>query len=361
MDFWTHYSKFTRAEPKTPQVGVIYAKSALGSERQYRNVAIDFTKGALVLSMVLYHWLNYFVSPDGYHYRYLRYVTPSFIFVTGFLISGIYLTRYDWRDPAVSMRLLARGLKLIILFTVLNVLLGLTGIRHVGGEAVTLQRFIESASSVYLTGTSRAAAFWVLLPIGYILVLVASMLTLADQFGLSIRLVTVFLLTGTLIADSLYGMPTTISLMVFGILGMICGFIPISCINTCVKSILLISVIYTIYLLIVSFIGNPYLTQLIGVPLTCLVFYVYGATVDCSSRIWRLIVELGKYSLFGYLAQFAILQLLVNFIHGYQSIYIIAFAALLAGISLTILSVIALDSLRRRSHCVDIIYRAIFS
>src|SRR5439155_17798294 len=32
--------------------------------------ALDFTKGALVLFMVLYHWLNYFVSPQGEMYRY---------------------------------------------------------------------------------------------------------------------------------------------------------------------------------------------------------------------------------------------------------------------------------------------------
>lgn len=45
--------------------------------------ALDFTKGALVLTMVLYHWLNYFVGVTGYYYRYLHFLTPSFIFITG--------------------------------------------------------------------------------------------------------------------------------------------------------------------------------------------------------------------------------------------------------------------------------------
>ena len=44
--------------------------------------ALDFTKGALVLIMVLYHWLNYFYGPRGDVYRYLRFLTPSFIFIT---------------------------------------------------------------------------------------------------------------------------------------------------------------------------------------------------------------------------------------------------------------------------------------
>src|SRR6184192_3526731 len=57
-----------------------------------RNSALDFTKGMLVLLMVLYHWLNYFVASEGDFYRYLRFVTPSFIFITGFLISNVYLS-----------------------------------------------------------------------------------------------------------------------------------------------------------------------------------------------------------------------------------------------------------------------------
>ena len=60
-----------------------------------RDTAIDFTKGALVLFMVLYHWLNYFLGPHGQYYDYLRFLTPSFIFITGFMISQIQLHRYD--------------------------------------------------------------------------------------------------------------------------------------------------------------------------------------------------------------------------------------------------------------------------
>src|SRR5271169_6764755 len=41
--------------------------------------ALDFTKGTLVLVMVLYHWLNYFVGSQGSFYRYLSFLPPSFI------------------------------------------------------------------------------------------------------------------------------------------------------------------------------------------------------------------------------------------------------------------------------------------
>src|SRR5215471_992008 len=78
-----------------------------------RDTAIDFTKGVLVLFMVLYHWLNYFVGNDGRYYDYLRFLTPSFIFITGFMISQIQLRRYDSSGRSLSKRLFVRGLKLL--------------------------------------------------------------------------------------------------------------------------------------------------------------------------------------------------------------------------------------------------------
>ncbi|HEY1462593.1 MAG TPA: hypothetical protein VGF44_04170, partial [Terriglobales bacterium] len=50
-----------------------------------RNPALDFTKGFLVLLMVVYHWFNYFVGPQAGVYKYIRFLTPSFIFITGFI------------------------------------------------------------------------------------------------------------------------------------------------------------------------------------------------------------------------------------------------------------------------------------
>ena len=85
-----------------------------------RITALDFTKGVLVLFMVLYHWLNYFISPTGDFYRYLRFLTPSFIFITGFLISHVYFTKYGWASSQVSKRLAIRGLKILGVFLILN-------------------------------------------------------------------------------------------------------------------------------------------------------------------------------------------------------------------------------------------------
>src|SRR5215475_10691908 len=83
--------------------------------------ALDFTKGALVLIMVLYHWINYFIGPQWEYYFYLRFLTPSFIFITGFMVSNVYLSKYDPADRRLPRRLLTRGIKLLAIFVALNV------------------------------------------------------------------------------------------------------------------------------------------------------------------------------------------------------------------------------------------------
>src|SRR5215813_5460686 len=82
--------------------------------------ALDFTKGALVLIMVLYHWINYFIGPQWPYYFYLRFLTPSFIFITGFMISHVYLAKYEVTDLRLPRRLFIRGLKLMGIFLALN-------------------------------------------------------------------------------------------------------------------------------------------------------------------------------------------------------------------------------------------------
>ena len=90
------------------------------SAKSARIPALDFTKGALVLIMVLYHWINYFIGNQWGYYRYLRFLTPSFIFIAGFMISNVYLSKYAAADPRLSKRLLIRGIKLMAVFLVLN-------------------------------------------------------------------------------------------------------------------------------------------------------------------------------------------------------------------------------------------------
>src|SRR5262249_39457158 len=142
MTLASHIAAKGSASPHTATTAdVTYSRVKVGTAAQPtialatlptrgRIASFDFIKGPLVLVMVLYHWLNYFVGLQWSGYRYLRFLTPSFIFITGFLVSYIYLAKYSYDDPRLRRRLVRRGGKLLLLFVLLNVVADRTlGIR----------------------------------------------------------------------------------------------------------------------------------------------------------------------------------------------------------------------------------------
>src|SRR5271170_5221971 len=111
----------TESQANRTAVQALDVQATTSVPKPQRISALDFTKGTLVLIMVLYHWINYFVGPQWEYYQYLRFLTPSFIFITGFMISNVYLSKYDAAGPRLSKRLFTRGLKLMAIFLALNV------------------------------------------------------------------------------------------------------------------------------------------------------------------------------------------------------------------------------------------------
>lgn len=59
-----------------------------------RDVSLDFVKGILVIVMVIYHVMNYFSTAGPDSFGYVRFVTGSFIFVSGYIISTFYERKY---------------------------------------------------------------------------------------------------------------------------------------------------------------------------------------------------------------------------------------------------------------------------
>jgi uncharacterized membrane protein len=136
--------------------------------------AIDFTKGTLVLIMVLYHWMNLFLTVDGSVYRYLRFLTPSFIFIAGFLISKVYLPQNEMSGWRIPKRLLVRGIKLLGIVLLLNLGVQAMHLNSFDKEALGGRGFVWA----FLTG-DPPVAFSVLVPIAYVLILSAPLLVVA--------------------------------------------------------------------------------------------------------------------------------------------------------------------------------------
>ena len=338
-----------------------------------RIAALDFTKGMLVLFMVLYHWLNYFVSDHGDFYKYLRFVTPSFIFITGFLISNIYLSKYDLRDPGLAKRLAVRGLKIMGVFVVLNLIISQVVRQSYNGQTIGGAWSWQNLSAIYLSGntavaTGKVAAFYILVPISYLLLVGAGLIAVSHYkyvflyaFGLLLSVVLVLEWYGIKIPN--------LELLAIGLLGISVGYIPIAKINALAAHPYFIVLGYLAYLAAITKWNVIYPLQIVGVGLNVLVIYLWGTTGDKASNTtgndtgyWRrAAILLGKYSLVGYIVQIVFLQMLYKGFHSLELGLSARLACFLAAIVLTVLSVEILHRARGKSAPIDGLYRAIFS
>jgi peptidoglycan/LPS O-acetylase OafA/YrhL len=326
-----------------------------------RNSALDFSKGVLVLVMVLYHWLNYFHGP-GDIYRYLRFLTPSFIFITGFLISNVHLSRYGSSDARLAKRLMGRGAKILVVFVFLNVAIALL-FPHNGRVSFSLESFastfVGGSGTAPLTG--KAAAFPILVPIGYLLIISAGLVMLSRYYKGAFKLACgIFFLLVLVLRVSGHG-SINVELLAIGSLGILFGYIPIENISAVAKKSGALLLAYVAYTAAITLWDVPYPLQVVGVCLTLVLIYGQGTRWDERIAFYRMIVTLGKYSLFGYVAQIALLYAIYKaFTHLGQSVamLVLSFAAAFA---LTVVTVEAVDWARPKVSAVDWLYKLVFA
>lgn len=326
-----------------------------------RNRALDFTKGILVLFMILYHWVNYFGGAKDSIYTYLRFIPPSFIFLAGFVIANVYPVKYGLSGRGVYVRLVTRGLKLLILFTLLNVTSNMLFTRSYKGAMPGVAGFISEAATIYIAGSAKAS-FGVLVPISYLLILSAGIF-LAIQFQrYSVHLICAALFVCIAILDVHGFSSPNLSLMAIGVLGMVFGFFPIEKVNEWVGHPYIIGVLNLGYIVAISIWGVDRFLQVIGMCLSVMLIYLAGVRSSALDEIRSPIVLLGQYSLFGYVAQIGLLQLLEKCLpylnlHDWP-LWITSFVGAFA---LTIITVKLAHEFRAKSHIADWLYRAAFS
>ncbi len=326
-----------------------------------RNEALDFTKGSLVLLMVFYHWFNYFVSLESEVYRYLRFLTPSFIVITGFLVSSVYLARYGSISTKTSVRLLQRGTKLLVLFTLLNLVASLIVQQNYNGAPVLgVTAFFRNAYEIYVTGNGRAA-FDVLVPISYFLILAPLILLLAQWLKLSLHLVAGAALVTTTVAGVMGLSSINLELFTMALLGLSLGMLPATAFAGMLRRPVILVVAYGVYLAALTRWNVVFPVQVAGVCLSLLLIYSAGLSLGSAGAFQSQVVLLGRYSLFAYIMQVAILQLLRRLSRG-NDLHAVGLAAvLLAAAAATWVSIRVLDAIRGRASTVDRLYRAVFA
>ncbi len=326
-----------------------------------RNSALDFTKGALVLLMLLYHWINYFVSTEGAIYTYLRFVTSSFIFITGFLTSSIYPAKHEFNYFYVFERLVQRGIKLLVIFTVLNVLANLIFSANYRGEMPGVQGFFDRAGDIYISGNAKSS-FWVLLPIGYFLPIAGTLLLVGGGSRLFLQVVLCSVMLSIVVLNLWSVSSANLEMLGVGVLGLVCGTYPVNKVQRVFNHLLILGPLYIGYTLAISIWGVPYILQLVGVCLN--VVLIYMAAIRCSvmRTVYDRVVTLGQYSLFGYIAQIGILHFLRKLMDhvDFPAALVLSISLISAGF-LTIFSVMVLDEAKKKFSVIRSLYEGVFA
>jgi peptidoglycan/LPS O-acetylase OafA/YrhL len=332
-----------------------------------RDAALDFTKGTLVLFMVLYHWLNYFVGVEGQYYNYLRFLTPSFIFITGFMISQIHFQKYGTESLDLPGRLTVRGLKLLAVFVSLNVLIGLALPSSLVRRSFVGDLLASSLVSVFASGNitnyggEKTAAFMILVPIAYLLIVSAGLTLLYRRvkyvfhYAFSLLLLWIFLL-------SRHGMHSfNLELLMIGVLGVVFGYAKREQIAALVSRPFVICAVYCVYLGAITIWDVTLPVQTIGAVLTTTLIYIAGKSGGEPGMIRGRAILLGKYSLVGYISQIAILQVLRRFPWFSEQGVMVLLVSLLLGFVLTVVVVELLDWARGKSRMVNRSYQLVFA
>lgn len=342
----------------SPTLGASAPDEVVVTTAHGRIVALDFTKGALVLLMVVYHWFNYFVSTTGTGYKYLRFLTPSFIFITGFIISHVYLHKYASHHLILSLRLFIRGLKLLVLCLVANVVVG--SVRPASLPAGRTHWSIHTVVSMYITGQTTVS-FSILVPIGELLILSALLAMLSPYCRHIFRLAA---LCGLLSIAALYTcgtINTYAELVTIGLLGISVGYVPGSWLrdlNTYPSVLLLL---YGCYLGAITVWAEIYPIQVIGVCVNLALIYMIG-TLRASTRkpLGSTIILLGQYSLFAYMLQILILHALRFSLRETDHMQRLLLS-LLGGFAITLLGVLFVRHARHSWKTVDRLYSLVFA
>jgi hypothetical protein len=317
--------------------------------------------------MVLYHWINYFYGPHDN--RYLRFLTPSFIFITGFIISNVYFSKYGIFAPDLPKRLIQRGLKILGVFALLNVTRSFLLPGHYDEQFSSVGSWFKNLVDVYIIGTgvgggqSKAIAFFVLVPISYLLILSALFLVLSRLYRYAFHAGFLLFLLSVAVLNVGRLQSPNLELLTIGLLGVISGYLPIEKINASVNHPYLLGIAYVGYLAAITVWNVVYPLQIVGVCLSLMIIYFLGRKGQGQEpgKARERILLLGKYSLVGYIAQIAILQLLRVGLNSVSSEVIVLGLSFVLAFVLTIISVDVVDRTRVQSAAVDKLYRIVFA
>jgi fucose 4-O-acetylase-like acetyltransferase len=322
-----------------------------------RDLDLDFVKGALVVLMTVYHAMNHFADVPAEYYGYLRFVNGSFVFVSGYVAAVFYRHVATARAGSTSRRLLERGLKLLAVFTALNLLASLAGATNYRNVNFGLSAYLGNAADIYGSGDSKQVAFRILVPIAYVLML-AGLVLQAGRWRS-------WLLAALVMLSAVYSVlgptPPNLLFVIVGLFGIAIGSHG-SAPGARVRSIAVIAIGLAALSGCMNFLSGNAVSYSLGIALMLKLMLDGTAMARKTSRAFQAGVLLGRYSLLCYILQIGFLYAADGVTRHREPttwqalpITVIVTLALLLAVS------VALDGLRRHYQVVDRTYRLVFA
>jgi peptidoglycan/LPS O-acetylase OafA/YrhL len=331
--------------------------------RASRVPSVDSVKGLLVLAMVVYHVLSIASTGGVETFRYIRFVSGSFIFLAGYVISRFVSQRFERERAAVAWQLASRGIKVLVLFTALNLAIAISGLGNVDKQQLDMTGFFERAGAIYLIGDSRASSFLILLSIGYLL-MVSPLVLLS--FSRARTLAPLIVLVAALILaaqPSITRQWPNADLWLIGLAGMAIGA-PVWATRLEAAPAWRVPWLIGAFAVVVWFtgrFGDAGALYIVGVAMILKLLHDGVARLREGGAVTRELVRMGRYSLFGYIAQIAVIQLMFRALGSQRwSVGLEVLALGLAAALTTALLCVAMDRLRASSRAADTAYRWVF-
>lgn len=329
-------------------------------EKSDRIDSLDFTKGILVLLMIFYHGMNYLGNLTLPH-EYLKFLPPSFIFITGFIITHIYLNRSDSGSSSLRRRIFVRSWKIWLLFTVLNVVALIAIGYNSFGVLELLNRYLGEWQSIYIKGSNRKAVFEILLPISYILVLSIPLIALHRLYPRFIYTCTALIVILCIAADRLQLSLFNAYMVSAGLLGMAVGITSRENVERASESVVFVLLTLGGYWVFNTIWPEAYITQIFATLAMVFAIYALARQLNSNRLLFRQVVLLGKYSLFSYIVQILILQAYFRFIAGGGHMEYFSYGIIIITALLVWGAVYVLGMMRHKNEKIDSLYRAIFA
>jgi peptidoglycan/LPS O-acetylase OafA/YrhL len=348
----------TQLESKAVELPRAYV--ATPPRSRARIEALDMTKGVLVMAMVVYHSFNY--STDyTLGFKYLPFLPPSFILITGFLISRLYFTPESPRDSRVYGRLLFRGCRLLLLFTVLNVATQIAGRQKFATDPHGIAYLADYWFEIYGIGGARFAAFSILLPIAYLLLLAPMLILMNCWNRILVPVIAVALAIFCAISSREMEPSANLALLSAGLIGVIFGGVPASVLSAMGRHWYVAVAVYVGYVALSHLVWQSPFDQLLNAFLALAAIFSLCAAIGANAFFGRELLIMGRYSLLAYILQIAVLQVLDRLFGRVEPFTVPFFLQMLGVLLLMIIIAESLGWARRKSTWVDASYRAIFA